>query len=213
MASQTDLAYGYIKKKILDGSYRPSQKLTENELATIIGVSRNTVKNALLKLQQEQLVVIEPNKGASIRVFTLDEVLNYLEIREVVEGLVVRAVAKDISDSQIQGLKEIIEAMPVLLETHKLEEYSCLNKNFHDIIYKSARNVQAVELITMIKTQLIRYQFRTILVPGRSQESLKEHRKIYEALQAHDEVEAEKAIRDHVSNVRRIIEQNYQLLL
>ncbi len=213
MGGQTDIAYLFIKKKIMEGDYRPSQKLTENELSKIIGVSRNTVKNALLKLEQENLVTVEPNKGASIKSFTLEEVLNYFEIREVLEGLVVKTVAKVISDSELTQLQKVLEAMSVKLEHNRLDEYSHLNRQFHNNIYQLASNVQAVELINMIKTQLIRYHFRTILIPGRNQESMKEHQRIYEALEKHDELEAQAAVMNHVSNVRQTIKENYQLLI
>jgi DNA-binding GntR family transcriptional regulator len=213
MSRQTDIAYQYIKQRILEGEYKPAQKLTEVQLAELIEVSRSTVKKALLKLQQENLVTIENNKGASIKSFTLEEVMNYLEIREVLEGLVARSVAKKISELEIEELKKILDEMKIRLQSNKLDEYSILNKSFHKEMYKAAKNVQAVELINMIRTQLIRYQFRTILVPGRNQASYEEHEKIYEALKLRDEAAAEEAVRKHISNVRETINLNYQYLL
>jgi len=213
MSRQTDVAYQYIKQRILEGEYKPAQKLTEIQLAELIEVSRSTVKKALLKLQQENLVTIENNKGASIKSFTLEEVINYLEIREVLEGLVARSVAKEISESGLEELKRILGEMKIRLQNNKLDEYSILNKSFHKEMYKAAKNVQAVELINMIRTQLIRYQFRTILVPGRNQASYTEHEKIYEALKLRDETAAEEAVRNHIFNVRETIRLNYQYLL
>jgi DNA-binding FadR family transcriptional regulator len=60
---------------------------------------------------------------------------------------------------------------------------------------------------------LIRYQFRTILVPGRNQASYEEHERIYEALKSKDETAAEEAVRNHIVNVRETINNNYQYLL
>lgn len=213
MAGQTDMAYQYIKQKILEGEFRPAQNLTENQLSEVIGVSRNTIKKALLKLQQEKLVTIVDNKGASIRSFTLEEVINYLEIREVLEGLICRDIARDISHSELERLQITIEQMDINQQNNKFDDYSAGNKIFHNTIYKAAKNTQAVELINMISTQLIRYQFRTILVPGRNKVSFKEHLRIYEALKKHDEQEAEDAVRSHVSNVRQTIKENYYYLL
>ena len=213
MMGKTETAYLYIKNKILDGTYKPTQKLTEIQLAEMIGASRNTVKNALLKLQQENLVTIEENKGATIKSFTLEEVSNYLEIREVLEGLVAKSAAINISDTALEELGNIFKEMVDHSTHNRFEEYSKMNQQFHKIIYSAAQNIQAVELITMIKTQLSRYQFRTTLVPGRNQASLKEHGKIYEALQRHDVSLTETAIKNHVAEVRRTIEQNYHYLM
>lgn len=209
---QTDVAYHYIKDRILEGTFKPAQKLVEMQLAELIGVSRNTVKQALLKLAQENLVSIEVNKGATIKSFTLEEVLNYLEIREVLEGLVARSVTGNVTESDLERMRSILEQMKVHLDKQEFDKYSSLNTEFHGIIYKSTKNIQAVELINMIKTQLIRYQFRTVLVPGRSQSSFSEHTEIYKAIASRNELEAEIAVRRHVSAVRETIKNNYYYL-
>lgn len=212
MSKQTDTAYHYIKDKILHGIFKPTQKLTEVQLTELIGVSRNTVKKALLKLEQENLITIEDNKGATIKAFTLEEVINYLEIREVLEGLVARSAIKKISNSDLEKMRIILEDMKLLLAANEFDKYSEKNKEFHAIIYNSAPNRQAVEIITMIRTQLNRYQFRTILVPGRSELSHQEHTQIYAALCHRDEKEAEEAVKRHIHSVRDVIEQNYYYL-
>jgi DNA-binding GntR family transcriptional regulator len=212
MSRPTDTTYQYIKERILDGTFKPSQKLTEIQLTQVIGVSRSTIKKALLKLEQENLITIEDNKGATIKAFTLEEILNYLEIREVLEGLVAKSAARNICDSDLAKLNETLEHMKTYLQCNEFDKYSANNKQFHTIIYNSASNQQAVDLITMIRTQLLRFQFRTILVPGRNEASLREHISIYEALSQKDEEQAEKAVKAHIASVRKVIEQNYYLL-
>jgi DNA-binding GntR family transcriptional regulator len=208
-----EIAYQFIKEKILDGSYKPSQKLTEIELSEVIGASRNTIKKALLKLEQENLVEIEQNKGAFIKSFTLDEIINYLEIREVLEGLVARTAAKNISDAELEHMEEILQQMDSYLKQNRFDEYSNLNKEFHQIIYQASKNPQAVEIVNVIRTQLSRYHFRTILIPGRNQNSFQEHNKIFEALKSHDEKLAQEAVMNHVANVRTTIKENFSFLV
>ncbi|ALS21123.1 MULTISPECIES: GntR family transcriptional regulator [Paenibacillus] len=213
MGGQTDIAFQYIKEKILTGVYKPSQKLTENQLAEAIGVSRNTIKKALMMLERENLVEVENNKGATIKSFTLEEVINYMEIREVLEGLVAKSAAKNISEADIKRLENILETMNSHIKENRFDEYSLLNREFHNVIYNASKNVQAISLINTIKTQLNRIHFKTILVPGRNQQSFIEHERILQALKSHNEKEAEEAIKNHVANVRQTIAQNYQYLL
>lgn len=208
-----EIAYQHLKQNILDGIYKPSQKLTEHELSEKIGVSRNTIKKALLKLEQENLVQIESNKGAFIKSFTLDEVINYLEIREVLEGLAVKTTATNISETELEKMRDILNQMGNHIENNRFDEYSSLNKEFHNIIYNSSKNREAVEMINVIKNQLLRYHFRTILVPGRNKSSYEEHKNIIAALEARDEKKAEEAIKKHISNVRQTVEQNFSYLL
>lgn len=213
MSSQMDMTYQYIKDRILKGTFRPSQKLTETELVQQIGVSRNTIKKAFLKLEQENLIAIEKNKGATIKAFTLEEILNYLEIREVLEGLISKNAVRNISMNDLDKMHETLEQMKEFLANNNFDKYSENNRLFHAIIYASASNRPAVDMIMMIRTQLLRYQFRTILVPGRTEASLQEHTKIYEAFRRKDETQVVEAVTSHISNVRRVIEQNYHFLV
>ncbi|MFJ7970239.1 GntR family transcriptional regulator [Psychrobacillus sp. NPDC096389] len=205
-------AYQYLKVNILNGQLRPSQKVIETELSEQIGVSRNTIKKALLKLEQENLITMEKNKGAYVTSFTLQQVLNYLEIREELEVLVAKHALVNIGPN-IEHLHKYLLNMKVFVKESKLDEYSKMNKAFHQIIYDASNKPEAVDMITVIKTQLQRHDFRTILVPGRIQSSLEEHQNIYEALKNKDEAMLEKNLRLHLSQIRDTINQNYNLFV
>ena len=209
---QTDAAYHYMKDKILDGTFKPAQKLVETQLAELIGVSRNTVKKALLKLEQENLVAIEVNKGATIKSLTLEEILNYLEIQELLDGLVVKSAIRNMTEADLEKMKSILDQMKNHLEKQEFDQYSALNKEFHKVIYQSATNVQAVEQVNIIKTQLSRYKFRTILVSDRKKSSYKEHMEIYKTIKERNEEKAEIAVKKHVAAVRETIKENYHYL-
>jgi len=213
MAIQTEYVYEYIKERILNGTYLPSQRLLEGRLSEEIGASRHTIKKALLKLAQENLIKLEVNKVAVIRAFTLDEVINYLEIRKVLEGLICSLAAKNISDAELNELETILAQMKVFMSEGRHEEYSERNRAFHNIIYSASGNQNAVDIVQSIKTQMIRMQFRTSLVPGRAEHSYEEHCKIFAALKAHYEEMAEEAAKNHIANVLRTIEGNYRLVI
>lgn len=213
MKRPVEIAYDFIKQRILEGVYLPSQKLIENNLADEIGVSRNTVKKALLKLEQENLVLLENNKGATIKSFSLDEVKNLLKIREVLEGLIAADAAENISDDDLVKLESILSMMKEHLEKADFDAYSGCNIEFHNVIYNSSKNRQAVEMVKLIKQQLKRLHFKTILVPGRNETSFEEHLKILNALKLRDADVAEKQIKRHVANVLETIVKNYNVLV
>lgn len=213
MKRPTEIAYEFIKERILEGIYQPSQKLIENDLSVEIGVSRNTVKKALLKLEQENLVVLEKNKGATIKSFSLDEINNFLKIREVLEGLIALGAAENITEEDLLRLDAILVEMKNHLQNKNFDSYSKCNLNFHDVIYNASNNQQAVDLVKIIKQQLKRLQFKTLLVPGRNENSLEEHANILKALQNRDAVLAEKYLKQHVANVRHTILNNYKVLV
>lgn len=211
--TQTEVAYEYIRQRILNGEYKPSQKLTENRLAEEINVSRNTIKKALMMLEKENLVEVTMNKGTTIKAFTLNEMINYLEIRGVLEGLVGRKAAENITDHDLDLLEEIYYEMNDLIKENNFNEYSKKNSMFHQIIYRAANNPEAVKVIRTIKTQLNRLYFRTILIPGRKDQSIEEHEAILRALQSRNPVKCEEAIKKHVMNVRELIENNHLFIV
>lgn len=212
MRNQTNQAYQAIRSGILEGLYKPAESLTELTLAQELGVSRNTIKKALLKLESENLVVIEDNKRAMVRSFSVDEVLQYLRVRELLEGLVIREAIPRIAEADVSEMETILAAMKLSLESGDLKGYSEGNWRFHEVIYRNCPNRPAVEIVLSIKNQLKRYNVKTIFIPGRGSHSYEEHRHILDAIGARDADKAELLLRKHVASMRDVIKQYYELL-
>ncbi|WP_235048620.1 GntR family transcriptional regulator [Geobacillus sp. WSUCF1] len=156
---------------------------------------------------------MEENKGATVKSFTVKEVSNYFEIREALEGLIIRSAVERLTEEDLRQMEEICEKMETYLDMGDFEEYSQLNKRFHDMIYRASDNQQAVEMVNLIKGQLLRYHLRTILIPGRKENSAKEHQQIYRALKERNAEEAENAVRRHIANIRKTIEEHFAFLV
>ncbi|MGB4405747.1 MAG: GntR family transcriptional regulator [Sphaerochaeta sp.] len=213
MARANEIAYEYIKKRIINGQFRPAQRLVEAQLAADIPVSRNTVHKALLQLEQERLMVMETNKGATVLSLDVEEIQEYYEIRKSLEVIVVTSATTLISEVALVKLHEILQEMKKLSASGRFDEYSKCNIVFHNIIYESSKKPVAVEMIKMIKNQLIRFQFRTMMVPGRSDSSLQEHEALFEAINNRDKEAAAIAISQHMDNVSATIEKYKELYI
>ena len=201
MIRANQIAYEYIRSRIIDGTFRPAQRLVEAQLAQDIGVSRNTVKKVLLQIEQERLITIEDNKGARVLSLSIEEIQEYYEIRRSLEVLVVRAAVQRITDEELMRMRQILAEMVELKKNQDYDNYSKGNRRFHDIIYDVSGKTIAVEMIKGIKMQLIRFQFRTMLAPGRSDNSVLEHQALLDALANRDEEAATLAITRHIDNV------------
>lgn len=212
MRTQTAEVYTSLKRAIADGTYKPSESLTELELAAQFGVSRNTVKKALLMLEKENLVVIEQNKSAKVRAFSVDDVLELLEVRELLEGFVARKSVPVLTDEQIGQMEELLATMKRHIDNNELLSYSQCNQAFHAVIYSVCPSKAAVEMILSIKNQLAKYNTKTILIPGRTGQSMSEHAAILNAIKQRDAELADMLIRRHVANVRNTFKENYTLL-
>ncbi len=201
-----------LKEQIINGVYPPFFSLTEQDLSQKYDVSRNTIKKVLMLLENEGLVSIERNKGAKVRVCSIEEVMDFLDLREVLEGFIIRNAVVSITDQQIQQLSDLLVHMKELMDQRDLLAYSQCNQEFHNIIYSACTNRTAVEMTIKLKNQMRKYNSKTILVPGRDVSSYEEHKKILQVIQARDPESAELAMRLHIRNVRDTFQTNYSLL-
>ena len=205
MIRANQIAYDYIRSRIIDGTFRPAERLVEAQLAQDIGVSRNTVKKVLLQIEQERLITIDDNKGARVLSLSIEEIQEYYEIRRSLEVLVIRSAVQRITDQELDQMRQILAEMVELKKNQDYDTYSKFNRQFHEIIYDASGKTIAVEMIKSIKMQLIRFQFRTMLAPGRSDNSVLEHQALLDALSKRDEEAASQAITRHIDNVASTI--------
>src|SRR2546429_5837984 len=95
-----------IRQAILDGRLEPGSRLKEEELARELGISRTPVREALLVLQAEDLVVATPNRGATVRVHDAKDLQEQYELRALLEGLATRRAAERITKDEVELLRE-----------------------------------------------------------------------------------------------------------
>jgi DNA-binding GntR family transcriptional regulator len=212
MDNKSSKIYNELKNEIMRGDYPPSFSLTETELAKRFGVCRNTIKKTLLMLESDRFVTMERNKGAKIKNFSVDEVLEFLEVREELESFIIRNTIRNITEEQVDELSTLLDKMIKLKEEKNLLEYSNCNKQFHKVIYDACSNKTAVNLTLTLKDQMKKYNGKTILAPGRDESSLSEHTKILEAIRNRDEKTAELYMRIHIRNVATTFKTYYSLL-
>ena len=210
-ANQVTTVYEKLRERIETGFYSPAESLPEVRLATEYGVSRNTVKKALLMLESDAFVTIEQNKGAKVRNYSRQEVLDYLDLRVELEGFITRLAVPCITKKDVRRLESIFEQMTACRENGDLLGYSAQNLLFHTVIYDACPNRTAAEILTRLKTQMRKYNAKTILVPRRDEHSWEEHRAILDAIRAGDAAEAERCIRLHIENVRRTYDEFFTL--
>jgi DNA-binding GntR family transcriptional regulator len=195
------VAYRSLREAIVDGRFHPNERLVEADLAKLLGAGRTTVRAALVRLEQEGLVEREPNRGARVRRVSDREALEIEEVRVSLEQLMARHAALNLTPEALADLRAILQEMTVHVESGDPVGYSELNARFHSRIWTLADLGVAERMLVNLKSQSIRFQFRTILQPGRPERSLREHARIVEALASRDADASETAMRDHLSQV------------
>src|SRR5260370_17268560 len=112
---------------IFKGELSVGQKLTEQEVALRLGVSRGPVREAFRALEDLGLVQIEQNRGAFVRKIDLDEAIEIHDVYSALEELASRTAARRLSGTQISDLTSLVESMDAAAEAEDLDRYYSLN--------------------------------------------------------------------------------------
>jgi DNA-binding GntR family transcriptional regulator len=198
-------AYELIRAGIVDGRLQPNERLVEADLITMLHASRSAVRTALVRLAQEGLVEHERNRGAKVRLIDEGEAAEILESRMVLEGLAARYAAQNATKQDVTELRGIIKRMRTSLNDGDLLGASDLNARLHARLLEIAGNGTVSRLVATLSSQLVRFQYRTILSPGRAEQSHIEHRAIVDAVAKGDSDAAERAVRDHLTHVVEVL--------
>ena len=190
-----------LREAIVTGRLQPNERLVESDLARSLGVSRTLIRGALARLEHEGLVEHERHRGARVRLVSESEAVEILETRSVLEGLAARLAAERATATDVEDLKEILAEMQRLREADDLLAVSDLNAQLHRRLLEISGHETAARLIGTLNSQMVRFQYRTILLPGRSERSFAEHAEIVAAVATHDGERADTAMRTHLSSV------------
>ncbi|MGH3328783.1 MAG: GntR family transcriptional regulator [Streptomycetales bacterium] len=195
-------ALAALRYSVLQGDKVPGQRLVEAELADDLGVTRTSVREALIELAADGLVERVPNRGARVRIISVEEAVEITECRMALEGLCAARAAERVTRAQTDRLSEIGAQMRDAVADGDPLRYSELNQQLHRfLICEVAGQRVAAGLIDRLHGQIVRHQFRLALRRGRPDESLSEHLAIIEAIVARNPPAAEQAARRHLLSI------------
>jgi DNA-binding GntR family transcriptional regulator len=138
--------------------------------------------------------------------------MDLMELRATLEGFITRLAVPNLTDQDIHKAEDILAEMLEYKKNGELMKYSANNQLFHQIIFSRCPNRKAVEVMLSLKEQMKKYNGKTILIPGRSDNSYNEHAAILDALRSRNAPLAEERVQTHILNVRKIFDEYYQLL-
>lgn len=189
-----------IRENILAGKYKNNEELKENSLAAELGVSRTPVREALRQLELEGLVRIIPNRGAFVEGFTQQDIQDIYEIRSRLEGLCAKKASLHITEDQLANLEENVYLTEFHADKGNYAQVLELDNRFHEILYEASNSKILKHELSAFHHYVERVRKITLSMPERVIKSNEEHKKIVEALRAHDAKLAEKLATSHIRN-------------
>jgi DNA-binding GntR family transcriptional regulator len=200
--SRGETTAGRIREAILDGRLAPGVRLKEERLASELGISRTPVREALQLLRAEGLIDLQPNRGASVRLYRAQEVHELYGMRAVLEGHAARVAAEKITPETIERLEENCRRFDALHDVEDVRDLIRENGYFHNMILEAA---DVDRLTTMVRSVIelpLVYKAFLWYSPEQRRISAVYHRQILRALATHRPERAETAMREHVYEAR-----------
>ncbi len=199
--SLADQVFERLESDILSGVYQRGEVLTELRLCEELGVSRTPVREAMKRLEQEHIIE-DCGKGMQVLSITAQDAQWIYEIRRRVEGLAAAACARNISGDDLNALKELVDLQAFYAERGDSDRVKTLDSEFHEMIYRCSGSAVFYDTLTPLHKKVQKFRKAAIEQRSRAEESVKEHRAVYEAIAARDEAEAERVMTEHVTSAR-----------
>ena len=194
-ATQKD-AYSLLLEAIDLGEFRPGDRLVESDLADRFGVSRTPIREALQRLETQQLLTRD---GRSLIVASLDhnQLAELYVVRAELEGLAARLAAKHATREEVRVLRDMIEEDKALVGNPSA--LARANRRFHRQLHLASHNRFLVQQLNLVHQSMALMETTSLAVEGRSAAALDEHAAIVGAIEARDEEGAQSALKDHIS--------------
>jgi DNA-binding GntR family transcriptional regulator len=192
-----------LEELILNGTYRPGEKLREQLLAETLGVSRGPLREAIRTLEGRRLLERTPRSGVQVVGLSIDDLQQILMTREALEGMAARQAAENMTVAEVNALRDSVITLENRPEKFAGAVYSGGPDNdFHRMIANGSRNRWLTNILVKDVYSLLRlYRLQAVLRPEVSN-SLDEHRTIIERIHARDADGAETAMREHLRRAR-----------
>lgn len=199
--SLADIVFDQLESAILDNKYPQGTLLTEIALSKELKVSRTPIREAIRRLEQENLVKETP-KGHTVLGISNKDICDIYDIRLKIEGTATAMCATAITPDALERLKEAVELQEFYTEKCMAQKINEVDSQFHEIIFNNCGSeVYGAILLTLHKKVKLGRKV-SVSDSSRAKKAVKEHREIFNALQAKNAPLAEALAIKHINNAK-----------
>jgi len=193
-----------LRRLILDGTLPPGERLIEDRLAELLGVSRNPIREAIRMLEAEGFLDVTVRRGSFVATLSASQAADLFEVRLALEPLGARLAAGQANPAHTGRMKQILADVQSSADSLELDTLSEMHTELHSLIFEMTGNSYLIAMaIPMVKRGqwLLRQK-----APLRMPEAWSEHHWLIAAIESGDPELAEAAARHHVLSVRSRIQ-------
>lgn len=205
--TKADAVLANIRQRIVEGEFKPGQKIVISELAKNFGISEIPVREAIKKLESEGLVNFTPHVGAVVNVIGGADFLEIYLMRIELEALATKLSVPHLKDEDIAALNNYVNEAESAIEKGEIGKLGALNKKFHLRIYNTAPYPYLYKTIVDLWEKIEMMNSIFAYVPGRAVPSWGEHKKILEALEERNASLAARLVRQQKNRTKKALEK------
>lgn len=204
-----ETAYAVLREAILTNILTPGSRLRADELATQLGVSKTPVREALRKLQAEDLVVVSAGNALTVKVLSEKQLLEIYYTREALEGMAARLAADNAGPLDLAHLRAILQDIEQAFGRSDPAAVRNFTGEFQLAIFRASRNEYLYGLLKSLQEKIRNYRVTTMSLPGRDKEVVSFCRELLAAVEKRDSDTAERLAR---ANRRRTLELRLKMM-
>ncbi len=204
------LAYEKIKGLLVSGQLDFDEIYSANQFAVILGVSRTPIREALLQLTAEGMLISVQGRGFKIREHSEKEIMDFFEARKMIEAYVIERLVKEMTEKDLEDLESTLAEMKKSAESGDSIGFLEADKTFHMSFVHRYKNRLLETTMENIRNLISIFGGKALTSPGRIQEVINEHHNILEALYKKDKKKAVQSMNYHLDVTEKSLLENLQ---
>ena len=200
-----------LRNAILNGTFKPGQPLREEQLAASLDVSRGPVREALVQLEREGLVIVRRHRGATVARLSRPDAEEVYSLRLALERLAMKQAVQHATDEDFAAMDGVLDAFRAAFASGPTEAVIAeLDVRFHDLIYRAAHHQRLYDCWANLRAQIYIFLLsRNVANPDFRVVTVQSHQELLDILRARDEARALQAIEDHLLGAYERVIQSY----
>ena len=196
--------YQELRGRIIRGELAPGQALRQQQLAAEFGLSAIPVREALRMLEADRFVTIHANRGAVVRVVSLADAQDIIDIRLALEPMAISMAVPNMNREDVKTARDILDAYA---EVDDPIEWSTLNRRFHFSLYERCGSPRLLQIIDSLFDEILRLAHVNISTQQGNVQAHREHKRILSACRNGDAEQAAKRLHSHIERSRRSLHE------
>ena len=209
VGNAAETAYAVLREAIVSNVLKPGTRLRADDLARKLGVSKTPVREALRKLQAEDLITLQPGNALTVKSISEEQLFEIYYTREALEGMAARLAAEKAGQIELAKLRAIHDEMKAPGAAGNLQHFRQLSGDFHLAVFRAARNDTLYRLLKHLQDQIRQFGGTTLTQPGRAKELVAYAKALLAAIERRDGDAAERIARE---NRRRTLDLRVKML-